>query len=226
MGIGLMAGALFYLRRRTEMSIVKEEVPLEYLSEETLLSEFIAPEVAKQLIAEYASIYNILLHTTEKQLASVTGIGKAKIKRLACMKAVIQRIEDERKKQIKSIARPEDVVTYCADMQDLQQEEFRILLLNTKNKILAQKRIFLGTVNYSVVSAREIFHTAVQNMATNIILLHNHPSGDPTPSEEDKESTKRLIQAGKILNIQVVDHIIIGKHGYYSFKESGCIHEL
>jgi hypothetical protein len=80
MGISLMAGALFYLRRRAEMPIVKEEVPLEYLSEKTLLSKFIATEAAKLLIAEYASIYNVLLHTTEQQLASVTGIGRAKTK--------------------------------------------------------------------------------------------------------------------------------------------------
>lgn len=221
-----MAGALFYLRRRAKMSIVKEEVPQEYLSEEILLSEFISPEVAKQLIAEYTSIYNILLHTSEKQLVSVTGIGKAKIKRLVCMKVVIQRIEEERKKQIKSITGPKDVVAYCSDMQDLQQEEFRVLLLNTKNKILGQKSVFLGTVNSAPVSAREIFHAAVQNMATNIILLHNHPSGDPTPSREDKESTKSLVQAGKILNIQVMDHIIIGRNGYCSFKEEGYIDEL
>lgn len=208
------------------MPVVKEEIPLEYLSEEVLLSEFIAPEIAKQLITEYASIYNVMMHTSEKQLASVTGLGKAKIKRLAYMKAVIQRIEQERKKQIQSIARPKDVVVYCADMQDLQQEEFRVLFLNTKNRILGQKRIFLGTVNSSLVSAREVFHAAVQNMATNIILLHNHPSGDPTPSREDQESTKQLVLAGKILNIQVIDHVIIGRNGYCSLKEKGYIDEF
>jgi DNA repair protein RadC len=207
------------------MSNVKEEIPLKYLSEETLLSEFISPAAAKQLIAEYTSIYNILLYTSEKQLASVTGLGKAKIKRISCMKAVIQRIEKERKIQMKSITGPKDVVVYCSDMKDLQQEEFRVLFLNTKNKILGQKLIFVGTVNSSLVSAREVFHAAVQNMATNIILLHNHPSGDPNPSVEDKESTNRLVEAGKILGIQVMDHVIIGKHGHYSFKENGCILE-
>lgn len=207
------------------MSNVKEELPLEYLPEETLLSEFIAPEAAKHLIAEYTSLYRILLHTSETQLANVAGIGKKGIKRITCLKAVIQRLEAERKRQIQSIARPEDAVAYCNDMQDLQQEEFRVLFLNTKNQILANKRVFLGTVNSSPVSAREIFHAAVQHMATNIIVLHNHPSGDPNPSPEDKEATKRLIKAGKILNIQVIDHIIIGKRGYYSFKENGFAFE-
>ncbi|MDD4599852.1 MAG: DNA repair protein RadC [Negativicutes bacterium] len=205
------------------MSIDKEEIPLEYLPEETLLSEFVTSSAAKQLIAEYKSIYNILLRTSEKQLARVNGMGKSKIKKIVYIKEVIQRIEQERKKQIHCIVRPQDAAAYCSDMQDLQQEEFRVLLLDTKNKILGQKRVFLGTVNSSLVSAREVFHAAVQNMATNIILLHNHPSGDTAPSPEDNETTKRLVKAGKILNIQVIDHIIIGKNGYYSFKQDGSI---
>ncbi|MEN6413447.1 MAG: DNA repair protein RadC [Veillonellales bacterium] len=205
------------------MPIGKEETPLECLSEETLLSEFIAPPAAKQLIAEYVSIYNILQHTSEQQLAGITGIGKAKLRKLAYIKAVIQRMEQERKKQIQRIIKPQDAVAYCTDMQDLRQEEIRILLLDTKNKILAQKCVFIGTVNSSLVSAREVFYAAVQNMATNIIVLHNHPSGDPSPSQEDQEVTKRLVRAGKILNIPVIDHIIIGKNGYFSFKEGGCL---
>jgi DNA repair protein RadC len=108
-------------------------------------------------------------------------------------------------------------------MQDLQQEEIRVLLLNTKNKILGQKKVFLGMVNFSPASAREIFHVAVQVMATTIIVVHNHPSGDPSPSREDEEFTKRLEQAGNILNIPVFDHVIIGKHGYCSFKERGYL---
>lgn len=205
------------------MPIGKEETPWECLPEETLLSEFVAPEAAKQLIAEYASIYNILQHTSEQQLAGITGIGKAKLRKLACIKAVIQRMEQERKKQIQKISNPQDAADYCFDMQDLRQEEFRALLLNTKNKILAQKKIFLGTVNFSLVSPREVFHAAVQHMAATIIVLHNHPSGDPSPSQEDKESTKQLVRAGKILNIPIIDHIIIGKSGYFSFKEGNCL---
>lgn len=202
------------------MSIVKKEMPLESQSAESLLSEFIAPDAAKLLVAEYTSLYNILLHTSERQLAAVAGLNKVRLKRLGCIKAIFQLIEQERKKPLQSILNPEDVVTYCSDMQDLKQEEFRVLLLNTKNKILGEKRIFLGTVNFSLVSAREVFHAAVQHMATNIILLHNHPSGDPTPSDEDKKSTRLLMQAGEILNINVIDHVIIGKYGYYSFKEN------
>lgn len=206
------------------MSKINEKItPLEYLSEEILLSEFVSPEVAKLLIAEHSSIYNLLLHTSELQWTSVSGMGKAKVKRLAYIKAIFNRIEAERQKQVTEIKSPQDVAVLCADMQDLFQEEFRVVLLNTKNKVLGQKQIFVGTIDSSLVSSREVFYAAVRHMAAHIIIVHNHPSGNPTPSREDEEATKRLAQAGKILNIPVLDHIIIGKQGYYSFKEKGYL---
>lgn len=205
------------------MSLCEVEAALKDLPEEILLSEFIAPAAAKQLLAEYGDIYHILLRTSEKQLATIKGITKTGLKRLACLKAIILRLEKERKKQIPSITKPQDAVAYCSDMRDLQQEEIRVLLLNSKNRILGKKQIFLGTVNFSLISAREIFHAAIQAMAATIIVVHNHPSGDPRPSREDEEATKTLAQAGKILNIPVLDHIIIGKHGYCSFKEKGYL---
>lgn len=208
------------------MFVCKQETSLEALNEETLLGEFITPSVAKQLIAEYGGIYHILLHTSEQQLGSVSGIGKVGLKRIAWLKAVIRKLEEERKKQIPSITKPQDVAAYCTDMQDLQQEEVRVLLLNTRNKILGQTKVFLGMVNFSPASAREIFHAAVKAMATTIIVVHNHPSGDPSPSREDEEFTKRLEQAGKILNIPVLDHVIVGKHGYCSLKEKGYLESV
>ncbi|GBG56067.1 UPF0758 protein [Sporomusaceae bacterium FL31] len=205
------------------MLVCKQETSLEALPEEILLGEFISPAAAKQLITKYGGIYHILLHTSEQQIGSVSGIGKVGLKRIASLKAVIQRLEEERKKQILSITKPQDVADYYTDMQDLQQEEIRVLLLNTKNKILGQKKVFLGMVNFSLASAREIFHAAVQAMASTIIVVHNHPSGDPAPSREDEEVTKTLVHGGKILNIPILDHIIVGKDGYYSFKEKGNI---
>lgn len=206
------------------MSRINEKTtPLEYLPEETLLSEFVSPEAAKLLIAEHSSIYNLLLHTSELQWVSISGMGKAKVKRLAYIKAILNRIEAERQKQVTEIKSPQDVAELCADMQDLLQEEFRVVLLNTKNKVIGKKQIFVGTVDSSLVSSREVFYAAVQHMAANIIIVHNHPSGNPTPSREDEEATKRLAQAGKILNIPVLDHIIIGKQGYCSFKEKGYL---
>lgn len=205
------------------MSVCEVEAALKDLPEEILLSEFIAPSAAKQLLAEYGGIYLILLRTSAKQLASIKGVNKTGLKRLVCLKAVILRLEEERKKQIPGITRPQDAAAYCSDMRNLQQEEIQVLRLDTKNRILSKKRIFLGTVNFSPVSAREIFHAAVQAMAATIIVVHDHPSGDPAPRREDKEVTKVLVQAGETLNNMVLDHIIIGKNGYYSFKEAGQI---
>lgn len=165
------------------MSRITEKItPLEYLPEETLLSEFVSPEAAKLLIAEHSSIYNLLLHTSELQWASISGMGKAKVKRLAYIKAILNRIEAER-----------------------------------------QKQIFVGTVDSSLVSSREVFYAAVQHMAANIIIVHNHPSGNLTPSREDIETTQVLVKAGNILRINVLDHIIIGKNGYCSLKLEGYI---
>lgn len=201
--------------------VTERRIPHEYLAEEMLLGEFLTPEVARLLIAEHASIYNLLLHTTEQQWASVTGMGKAKMKRLAYIKAIFKRVEEERKRQIPIISSPEDVAAFCADMQDLQQEEFRVVFLNTKNKIIGCKTIFTGTIDAAIVSGREIFCAAVKHMAAHIVVVHNHPSGNPVPSQEDIVCTRQLMKAGNLLNIKILDHVIIGRCTYYSFKEKG-----
>ena len=205
------------------MTVSQEKILPEYLPEEELLSEFIAPEDARQLLREYSSIYNILLHTPESQLINAVGLSKRKMKTLASLGAIIRKVEEGRRKVLKTIREPKEAAAYCSDLQALQQEEVRVLFLNTKNRVLGQKTVFLGTVNSAPVSAREIFYAAVKYMAASVILLHNHPSGEPSPSREDEEITKRLVQAGEILDIKVIDHVIIGRYGYYSFKEKGYL---
>ena len=121
------------------------------------------------------------------------------------------------------ISSPNDVLTYFKDMEDLRQEEIRLIMLNTKNKIIAHKTISKGTINSSVVTPREIFFPAIKMMASSIILAHNHPSADVTPSNEDKNITEIVARSGKLINIKLLDHIIIGKNKIYSFKEAGLI---
>ena len=107
-------------------------------------------------------------------------------------------------------------------MEELRHEEQEVLLcmmLDTKNHLLGEKRLFLGTVNASLVSPRELFLEALRFQAVNIILVHNHPSGDPTPSKADVEITERVRQGGELLGIHLLDHIIIGEHTYVSFRE-------
>ena len=193
------------------------------LSDEELLSNFIPKAVANKLIKEYQSIYGVVMNTAEIDTKNLRGFGKNKLDKIACIKEIIYRINMEKSKALTQISSPNDVLTYFKDMEDLRQEEIRLIMLNTKNKIIAHKTISKGTINSSVVTPREIFFPAIKMMASSIILVHNHPSADVTPSSEDKNITEIVARSGKLINIKLLDHIIIGKNKIYSFKEAGLI---
>ena len=193
------------------------------LSDEELLSTFIPKAVANKLIKEYQSIYGVVMNTAEIDTKNLRGFGKNKLDKIACIKEIIYRINMEKSKALTQISSPNDVLTYFKDMEDLRQEEIRLIMLNTKNKIIAHKTISKGTINSSVVTPREIFFPAIKMMASSIILAHNHPSADVTPSSEDKNITEIVARSGKLINIKLLDHIIIGKNKIYSFKEAGLI---
>ena len=108
-------------------------------------------------------------------------------------------------------------------MRDLKKEVFKVLLLNSQNKIIDIAEAAEGTVNHADPIIREIFQKAIENFAASLICIHNHPSGDPQPSREDEEFTRKLVQAGSVLQIKVLDHIIIGDGVYYSFSDKGNI---
>ena len=110
-------------------------------------------------------------------------------------------------------------MAYFRSLEDCQQEEMWALLLNTKNGIIKSERITVGTISASLVAPREVFHAAVQNMAAAVIVVHNHPSGVSLPSKEDEAVTKRLLQAGKVMDIPLLDHIIIARQGGCSLRE-------
>lgn len=150
---------------------------------------------------------------------NLSGIGMVK----ACqIKAAIElglRIKQKEVSALK-IASPQDVVDLLIDdMQYLKQECFKIILLDTKNKVIKVEGISIGILNASLVHPREVFIKAIRQHAASIILAHNHPSGDTEPSAEDKKITKRLYDAGEIIGISVLDHIIIGLGTYLSFKQ-------
>ena len=193
------------------------------LSDEELLSTFIPKDVANKLMKEYQSIYGVVMNTAEIDTKNLRGFGKNKLDKIACIKEIIYRINMEKSKALTQISSPNDVLTYFKDMEDLRQEEIRLIMLNTKNKIIAHKTISKGTINASVVTPREIFFPAIKMMASSIILAHNHPSADVTPSSEDKNITEIVARSGKLINIKLLDHIIIGKNKIYSFKEAGLI---
>ena len=193
------------------------------LSDEELLSTFIPKDVANKLMKEYQSIYGVVMNTAEIDTKNLRGFGKNKLGKIACIKEIIYRINMEKSKALTQISSPNDVLTYFKDMEDLRQEEIRLIMLNTQNKIMAHKTISKGTVNASIVTRREIFFPAIKMMASSIILAHNHPSADVTPSSEDKNITEIVARSGKLINIKLLDHIIIGKNKIYSFKEAGLI---
>lgn len=134
------------------------------------------------------------------------------------------KIYDLEESTIRSPKDARDVAVRVFDMENLPSEHFVMLALSTKNKVIGAHTIFVGTLNSSVVHPREIFQRALLNNAAGILVFHNHPSGDSTPSSEDIEVTERLIDAGKLMGIQVLDHIIIGDNGRFtSLKDKGYV---
>lgn len=118
---------------------------------------------------------------------------------------------------------PLDVYRLSLDLVSLYQEHFVVFFLNTKNRIIRRETITIGSLSATVIHPREVFRAAIQHSSAAIVCVHNHPSGDPTPSFEDIEVTRRLVDAGKIIGIDVLDHVIVGRDGYVSLKEGGLI---
>ena len=190
------------------------------LTEKELLVTFLPKSCVNQLLREYQNLYHILLHTSEAQLQAVHGIGRKNARKITYLQEVITKVEEERTKPIASITCLSEVIQSFQFLADRQQEEFWALLLDAKNHILQKKQITIGTVDASLVTSREVFHAAVQQMASSVIAIHCHPSGDSSPSKQDTTMTKRLLEAGVLMDIPLLDHIIIGKYDCYSFRKA------
>lgn len=157
-----------------------------------------------------------------KDLCSIHGIGKVKAIQLQCIAELSKRIAMASNGEGQYLRCSEDVAQYLMEqMRHLDHEEIYLLSFNTKCRLISQKKISIGTINQSVISPREIFLEAITQKAAYVIIAHNHPSGDPSPSKEDDLLTERLFQSGELIGIQLMDHIIIGDHIYYSYKEQG-----
>lgn len=163
-----------------------------------------------------------LLHKLPEDLIDVKGIGNVKAIQICAIFELAKRVSKLQGMKKLKVTSPESVAnTYMAEMRYLEQEQFRIICLDTKNQIVAEPVMSIGTVNASLVHPREVFIEALRQNAVSIILMHNHPSGDPSPSREDKNITRRLIECGELLGIKVLDHIIIGDGRYCSLKAQG-----
>jgi DNA repair protein RadC len=157
-----------------------------------------------------------------KEVCEVPGIGPAKAAKILAALDLGRRAAEEARPERDRMGSPRDVYERMRfTLRDLPYEEFHVLLLNTQNEILRDLQVTRGTLDASLVHPREVFKAAIAESAAAVVLVHNHPSGDPTPSAEDRAVTRQLREAGQTLGIDVLDHVIIGEGRYTSFVEKG-----
>ena len=180
--------------------------------------------LSKRLLIELDGLDG-LLNVSFEEASKIKGIKKVKACQIIAMMELFNRFKTlKSQKENLKISSPKDVSTLLInEMSNFKQEVFKLILLNTKNIIIGTKDVFKGTLNSSIVHPREVFKEAVQRGSANIIVCHNHPSGDPNPSKEDINITIRLKECGRIMGIELLDHIIIGNNKYVSLKEKGII---
>ncbi|WP_435390826.1 RadC family protein [Jeotgalibacillus haloalkalitolerans] len=177
--------------------------------------------LANKLLQEFNGLRS-LKEASFDEMTSIKGIGHAKAVQVLAAVEVGRRIANITFEDRFTIRSPEDGATFLMnEMRFLTQEHFVALYLNTKNQIIHQQTIFIGSLNSSIVHPREVFKEAFKRSAASIICAHNHPSGDPSPSKEDIDVTRRLVECGKMIGIEVLDHLIIGEKKYVSLKEKG-----
>ncbi|HZT21384.1 MAG TPA: DNA repair protein RadC [Verrucomicrobiae bacterium] len=168
-------------------------------------------QVGQHLLQKYGSL-NALARATVDELKQIPGIGRDKAATLVAAFALARRLEQERREESPVLDRPETVVNFMRETNRLKNvESFQVLLLNTRKRLLRVEEISQGLLDMILVHPREVFRAAIAANAASILLVHNHPSGDPTPSEADLRATRDLIRAGQLLKIEVLDHLIIGR---------------
>lgn len=178
-------------------------------------------QLAANVLTHFEHLHDIKDATVE-ELIEINGIGEVKAIELLAAIELGRRVSAKQVQDRWTIRTPDDAATLLmSDMTALKQEHFVVLYLNVKNQVIHKQTIFMGSLNASIVHPREIFREAVKRSAASIICAHNHPSGNPTPSSEDIDVTKRIQHAGEVLGIELLDHVIIGDHQFISLKEKG-----
>ena len=206
----------------------------EYLSDTELLAVLLRTgvkgmnslELAQKILqtpSEGTGLLNIH-HLTLQKLKNIRGIGTVKAIQILCLSELAKRLAKTSAGEGLILNSPSTIAEYyMEELRHQKQEQMKLLMLNTKTKLIGEADISKGTVNASLVSPRELFIEALNQEAVSIILIHNHPSGDPTPSKSDILLTKRVKDAGDLIGIELLDHIIIGNNCYISFSEQKMI---
>ena len=183
-----------------------------------------ALSVARTLLASAGGTVRQLARRPAASLAGVAGVGKAKAARVVAALELARRLEGEEPPAGDRIRSPADVHRRCGPMlRDLVVEEFHLLALDAQNRVTRQTLITRGILNSSLVHPREVFRAAIAEAAAGIIVVHNHPSGHTAPSADDRAVTAQLVEAGKLLDMPVYDHVIVGGDRYFSFAEAGLL---
>ena len=180
---------------------------------------YLAEEILKYKIRD-----KDLLYTSMEQLMEIDGIGLSKASRIISGLELGNRLAKIDKSQNISLSSPYTVAEFLYEyFRDSYKEEFCVLFLDTKNKVIGTQTVSIGTINQSLVHPREVFRYAIMKNSNSILLSHNHPSGDPTPSKEDILITERLIKAGEYIGIKVLDHLVIGDRRYISLRAENLV---
>lgn len=182
-----------------------------------------AVQLAEKVLLKVGGLTELPRSSLE-ELQSVKGLGPAKALTLLAAAELAVRLANRTRYEAVTISSPGDAAgLVMEEMRHKLREHFRVLLLDTKNKVLGIEDISVGSLNSSLIHPREVFRPAIRKACASVILIHNHPSGDPTPSREDVEVTKRLVEAGRLMGIEVLDHLVIGDGRFVSFRERGLI---
>ena len=177
--------------------------------------------VAQTILQKFGSL-NALALASVDELKQIAGVGPDKAATLVAAFALARRMEQERREDSPVLDNPETVVNFMRETNRLLNvESFQVLLLNVRKKLIRTEKISQGLLDTILVHPREVFRAAIAANAAGLVLVHNHPSGDPTPSEADIKVTRDLIRAGQLLKIEVLDHIVIGRPGFQSLRALG-----
>lgn len=181
--------------------------------------------VAEEVLAKYKDKgIHAISQISPRDISTIPGVGPAKAATVIAAVTLGKRIATREAKEVRTIRGPKDAADYAMPLlRDEVQEHFAVMLLDMKNHIMHMPIVTTGTLSASVAHPREVFRQAIEHSAASVILVHNHPSGDTHPSREDIQVTKRMIEVGKIMDIPVLDHIIIGDNNFCSLKEDGFL---
>ncbi len=183
-----------------------------------------ALDLARRVVGLNQRGLTALTDVSIDDLMEINGIGQCKAAQILATIEIGKRISYEDALDKVKISDPKTIADlFMTEMRYLQKEHFRVILLDTKNQIISTEEISVGTLNASIVHPRDVFKAAIRRNSNSIVLIHNHPSGDPSPSREDINITNRLVEAGSLIGIKVIDHIIIGDDRYLSFREKNLI---